>query len=105
MTRDSAYLRGQLASVGILLDEPAVPSATATPSRPTSAPVDRELIREILVDLRAPANDLEWLTASCPSVEDAREYRPPPVYAWCVVCGGERPTDEAGCMACREGAS
>ncbi len=98
---DSAYLRGSLASVGILLDDPAAPS-TATSSPPTSAPIDRALIREILVDARAPANDLEWLTASCPSVDAAREYRAPARDSWCVACDSAQPTDAAGCLTCRE---
>jgi hypothetical protein len=59
------------------------------------------VIREILVDRKAPANDLEWLTASCLSVRDAEDYRPPPRYAWCVDCMGEVACDEDGCIACR----
>ncbi len=102
MTRDSAYLRGQLASVGILLDEPARPLTGNSAAAPTGAPVDRELIREILVDAHAPANDLEWLTASCSSVEAAREYRAPARQAWCFDCDSAQPTDAAGCLTCRE---
>lgn len=102
MTRDSAYLRGQLASVGILLDEPTAAPATATSSPPTlDAPIDREVIREILVDRGAPEGDLEWLTASCPSVRDAEDYRPPAREAWCLTCDGSQPTDAAGCLTCR----
>lgn len=102
MTRDSAYLRGSLASVGILLDAPTIPTSTATSSRATSdAPIDREVIREILVDRRAPANDLEWPTASCPSVRDAEDYRPPALEAWCLACDGAQPADAAGCLTCR----
>jgi hypothetical protein len=79
--RDLTYLRTQLASVGILLAEP-----TSLPPRgdlATSAePVDRELVRVILVDAGAPLADLEWLVTSCPSVDDALNYQPPCNGAW-----------------------
>ena len=71
----SQALRARLASVGIYLDEekPAPRPATA----PQPAAVDRELVREILIAACAPARDLSWLVASCPSVAHARGYRPP----------------------------
>lgn len=37
--------------------------------------IDRALIREILIDRRAPACDLEYLTETCPSVLHAEDYR------------------------------
>ena len=43
----------------------------------------------------------EWLVRSCPSVADARRYRPPSRHAWCVECGDVRPCDSEGCLACR----
>ena len=67
-------------------------------------PVDRDEIRAILVAAGAPSGDLEWLVASCPSIEDARGYRPPPArQAWCLDCGDVTACDESGCIACRGG--
>lgn len=103
MNRDAKFMRGQLASVGILLDQP-------TPARPVGqAPtvaaspggVDREAIRDVLVAAGAPAGDLEWLMASCPSIEAARGYRPPARIAWCIECGDARPCNDDGCLACQ----
>ena len=75
--RDSAFLRGQLASVGIILDTPSGPSSPIRAAEVEPAPVDRELVRRILVSAGAPDRDIEWLTASCPSVDDALTYQPP----------------------------
>jgi hypothetical protein len=96
---DSAYLRGLLASSGILLDEPAI--VTAPILRTGPAPVDRDEVRRVLVAAGAPAGDLEWLTASAPSLEAARGYRSPARYAWCLECMGEVPCDDEGCINCR----
>lgn len=96
MSRDSKFLRGQLASVGILLEEPTEAAVTATPSPRTSPSVDRDLIRVILTDAGAPAGDLGWLVESCPSVEDALGYRAPLREAWCIDCGGPRPIAARG---------
>jgi hypothetical protein len=103
--RDAERMRMELASAGILLDRP---SATATvPATPAPRPaVDREQVRAILVAAGAPATDLEWLIASCPSLDDARGYQPPtllPRLAWCVDCGDAVPTDSLGCIPCRSG--
>lgn len=103
--RDQTFLRGQLASVGIVL-EPAVapsPAAARAPGADHPPAVDRDEVRAILVDAGAPAADLEWLIASCPSVEDARSYRPPPRQAWCIDCGGVTACDAKGCIVCRGG--
>lgn len=100
--RDRAFMRGQLASVGIFLDEkPAQVVAHAAPASPSSEPVDRDEIRAILVDLGAPAKDLEWLAASCPGVEYALGYRPTIREAWCVRCDGVTTSDPDGCVPCR----
>jgi hypothetical protein len=100
--RDQAFLRGQLASVGILLDPPT-PAAAPPPAKQAPSSVDRDEVRTILVAAGAPAHELEWLVASCPSVEDARGYRPPPRLAWCIDCGDIRPCDDDGCFVCRGG--
>lgn len=74
------FLRRELAqNAGLFLDEPAAQSPTAT-SSPTTSPatVDRELVREILVDRGAPAEAIDWLVDSCTSVEAAREFVPTP---------------------------
>jgi hypothetical protein len=100
--RDQAFLRGQLASVGILLDPPT-PTAAATPAAKDESSVDRDQVRAILVAAGAPTEDLNWLIASCPSIEDARGYRPPPRSAWCIDCADVRPCDDGGCLVCRGG--
>jgi hypothetical protein len=100
--RDSTFLRGQLASVGILLEPATLPSSPPAPAVPTEPPpVDRDEVHAILMGAGAPAGDLDWLIASCPSVKDARGYRPPPRHAWCVDCGGVTACDDPGCIACR----
>lgn len=72
--RDSASMRVQLAQVGIQLDDkrPSLTAASAS-ARPT---VDRPAIRAALIARGAPDRDLEWLTASAPSIECAQAYRP-----------------------------
>lgn len=74
MNDKSEALRMSLALAGITLDEPR-PTAKVDPARARAA-IDREAIRQILVDARAPAHDIEWMTAACPSVAAARAYRP-----------------------------
>jgi hypothetical protein len=96
---DSAYLRGLLASSGILLDELAI--VTEPILRTGPAPVDRDEVRQILVADGAPAGDLEWLVSSCPTLDAARGYRAPARYAWCLECMGEVPCDDEGCINCR----
>lgn len=103
MTRDGdrAFMRGMLAGSGILLDEPARPRAAA-PSPSDPGPVDRAAVRRVLVAAGAPEKDLEWLSASAPSIDYARTYRPPAREAWCLECSSPQPTDAAGCLTCRE---
>lgn len=105
--RDLAYLHGQLASCGIVL-APAVPAAPSSPPLAAEVPpireptsVDREAVRAILVAAGAPPGDLKWLVRSCPSLEDARGYRPPARQAWCLDCGDVTACDERGCIVCR----
>lgn len=99
--RDRAFMRGQLASVGIFLDEkPEIPVG-APVATPTVADVDREFVREALIRAGAPAQDLEWLVASCPSEFDALEYRAPLPEAFCAVHDEPQPTDQHGCVLCR----
>lgn len=98
----SEFMRLQLASVGIFLDQKSAAIApTPTPAAAEPEPVDRDEIRAILVDLGAPAKDLDWLTASCPGVMYALTYRPTIREAWCVLCGGVTIADVDGCVPCR----
>ena len=69
-------MRAQLASVGITLDEPKSPIASTAP-QPIPDPVDRDMIRLVLDEAGAPARDIDWLTASCPSLDYALGYLPP----------------------------
>ena len=71
----SETLRTMLALKGILLEE-ARPARKPAPP-PTVVYVDRELVRARLVGVGARERDLEWLTASCPSVAAAALYRRP----------------------------
>lgn len=75
--RDRAYLRGQLASVGILMDDPPTHAATPDPVREPVTVDERDEMRRILTAAGAPVRSLEWLVASCPSINDARSYRAP----------------------------
>lgn len=75
---------------------------------------ERWCIREILIDAGAPDGDVEWLTASCPSIDHARGYRPPctPVHrelakvdvsgSWCCVRCGGRSGGLPFCTRCAE---
>jgi hypothetical protein len=92
---DSKFLRGQLASVGIFLDEPTPRQAHRALEQPMPG-VDRDEVRRILMSAGAPPRDLDWLTASCPSIEDALGYVAPTPEAWCVVCDGPRMLDQQG---------
>jgi hypothetical protein len=98
--RDRAFLHGQLASVGIVLEPIAAPLSVA-PAPAATAPVDRDEVRAILEAAGAPVADLEWLVASCLSIDDAKDYRPPPREAWCASCGGVRACDQRGCLVCQ----
>lgn len=95
----SQLMRTKLAAVGIMLDE-SRPARAAERAAPTEAQPDRSLIREILSERGAPAKALDWLTASCPSVEDALAYQPPAPIAFCVRCKGPRAFYAYGCVAC-----
>lgn len=94
-------MRVMLANNEIFLDLPRADVMPASTPKAPDVAVDRDLIREILVDRGAAAGDLEWLVESCPSVRDAEDFRPPPHTAWCVDCGSEQLADIAGCLACR----
>lgn len=74
--RDSLRMREMLALNGITLDG-APASISSTAPRAIAAPVDRDLIREILITAGAPDRDLEWLSRSCPSLAAALTYQPP----------------------------
>lgn len=75
----AATMRALLATQGIFLDETPAASPAAT-SSPTTSPeaIDREAIREILLERGAPMRDLDWLVASCPSMEHALAFEPTP---------------------------
>lgn len=97
-------MRMMLAGVGIVLDDKKAPDqqvkpTSARPSGPSDE--DRDMIRVILTDAGAPASDLEWLVASCPSVEDALTYHPARPVAYCASCQGPRVCDDGGCIVCR----
>lgn len=100
--RDRHFMRGQLATIGIFLDEDRKVIAKASPVlAPTVEPeVDRAEIRATLVELGAPAADLDWLVASCPGMGHALTYRPPARYAWCAICDGPSACDDNGCITC-----
>jgi hypothetical protein len=69
-------MRGQLASVGIFLDDKL--TAPRPAPAPTVAQVDRDEIRAVLIERGAPARDLDWLTASCPDLAEALMFEPTP---------------------------
>lgn len=97
----SEFMRVQLASIGIFLDDKPTAMPPHPPRPQAAEPVDRDEIRAVLVDLGAPAKDLDWLTASCPGVMYALTYRPTIREAWCVLCGGVTIADVDGCVPCR----
>lgn len=98
--RESARMRAELAAVGIILDDPR-PPLSAVAIQQSAPPVDRDAVRAVLVAAGAPDRDVEWLVASCPSLEDAKAYRPPPIAAWCARCDAATFGDEGGCIPCR----
>jgi len=65
-----------LAQEGIFLDEK--PPAASPPTRATAAPLDRAAIRDVLLERGAPLRDVDWLVASCPSMELAMAFDPTP---------------------------
>ena len=73
----SQTLRALLATENIFLDEqPMIGDRDVKPSN--VPPVDREAIREILLERGAPMRDLDWLVASCPDLEHAMAFEPTP---------------------------
>jgi hypothetical protein len=101
--RDRAFMRGQLASIGIFLPDSSEPNEARRPlaTLPVRDDVDRDFVREALVRAGDPAQDIEWLIASCPSELDALGYRAPLPEAWCAVHKRPQPTDDHGCVLCR----
>lgn len=74
--RDIAFMRAELArNAGIFIEDDRGELRAAPAVIPVV--VDREQIRETLSLLGAPERDLEWLTASCPSLVYALTYHPP----------------------------
>jgi hypothetical protein len=100
--RELDFVRAELARVGIVLDDPrdAIAHRDVKPDR--VAPVDRDALRAELVTAGALDRELDWLTASFPSVEKARAYHPAHI-AWCPCCDGPTVCDDHGCIACRTG--
>lgn len=94
-------MRDQLASVGIALDEPIAPAAPAPAARVAHLDVDRERIRQIIVEAGAPEHAIGWMVASCPSVEHALSYRPTVHSAWCAICEAVVDCDDGGCLPCQ----
>lgn len=76
----SEQMHMMLAQVGIFLDKPA--EELAPEPEPDwdalAAFVDRDMVRRILRDRGAPRRDLDWLTASCPSLAAAEAFEPTP---------------------------
>lgn len=73
----SQTMRSLLATSGIFLEEtPAIAHRDVKPEN--VAPIDREAIREILLERGAPMRDLDWLVASAPSMEHALTFEPTP---------------------------
>jgi hypothetical protein len=100
--RELAFMRSELARVGIVLDGPRDAIVRRDVKPESIAPADRAAIRAELVDAGASDRELDWLTASCPSVEKARAYHPAHI-AWCPRCDGPTVCDEHGCTTCRTG--
>lgn len=100
--RDRAFLRGQLATIGIFLpDDPREAAQETMPAAKPITDVDRDFVREALVRAGAPAQDLEWLVRSCPDEIAALGYRAPLPDAFCAVHKRPQPTDQHGCVLCR----
>lgn len=97
---DSAFLRGSLASSGIFLDDPApVMHRNVKPQNVPEPAPDRVAIRAALVEAGAPAQDLDWLTDSAPSLQAARAYCPS---VWCITCADMAVIDVGGCVVCKQ---
>lgn len=71
----SAMLRMMLAQEGITLDPPvAHPYASRGSGATAGPPVDRAAIAAVLRGAGVPDHRVEWMAASCPSLERARWY-------------------------------
>ena len=70
----SEMMRLQLAGHGIAID--ATPVAPARPAPRREYKPDYHQIRAIL-EPKVPAGSLDWLTLSCPSVQDAIKFQMP----------------------------
>lgn len=99
--REMSIMREMLAAHGIVLDEPRNPIADRDVKPSNIAPVDRAAIRAALVAAGAPADELDWLADSCPSIDKARAYRPACI-AWCPRCDGPTICGADGCMSCHQ---
>lgn len=97
----SDFMRLQLATVGIFLDEPKRVHQPPRRQAVEPEPVDRGLVREILAAAGAPDRDLDWMVASCPGVEYALAYQPTARQAWCIECSNITLVDDKGCTECR----
>jgi hypothetical protein len=71
----SRLMEQQLAEVGITLDPPKLNLHIVRVPVARSG-VDRAAVRKTLIARGADERDLEWLTASAPSLEDARNFVP-----------------------------
>lgn len=76
---NSISMRTALLEVGVNIDDlpQKLARSPVQPPREAPADVERQIIRQILVDAGAPARDLDWLSASAPTIAHARTYRPP----------------------------
>lgn len=70
----SEAMRLQLATVGITLDEPR--RYVASPPASATYVVDRQAVRAELEKHELAPEQLNWLVASCPSVQAARAFTP-----------------------------
>ena len=103
MTRDlTEFMHAELArNAGIVLDAPVTDLAHHVVHEELDLPVDRDLVRKILLAQGASLDEIEWLTASCSSLQDAEMYRPARI-AWCLECNGPQLVGAVGCVACFE---
>lgn len=75
------FMRRELArNTDIVLDEPDAEVAPEPEPdwEALALLVDRDMVRRILRDRGAPARDLDWLTASAPSLAAAEAFVPTP---------------------------
>lgn len=72
----SKAMHEDLAEHGIELDAPK-PNLRIVQKTVSRVGVDREAVRLTLIARGVAVVDLEWLTASCPSLDAARRFTPP----------------------------